>query len=125
MFVGQSGLMNFTISVNGDKCKAPEKRVSLQLEDKSVFSAVVEIENNEVAFNKVIQLTLVNDKNGFRMIPCYRSQSYEKQLLIMNTLKVRISTIANSFFPATYRPIIWVLLQSHTLNFDEDNESLT
>jgi len=52
VFVGQSGLMNFTISVNGDKCKAPEKRVSLQLEDKSVFSAVVEIENNEVAFNK-------------------------------------------------------------------------
>lgn len=65
VFVGQSGLMNFTISVNGDKCKAPEKRVSLQLKDKSVFSAVVEIENNEVAFNKVIQLTLVNDKNGF------------------------------------------------------------
>lgn len=72
MFVGQSGLMNFTISVNGDKCKVPEKRVSLQLEDKSVFSAVVEIENNEVSFNKVIQLTHVNDKNGFRMIPCYR-----------------------------------------------------
>ena len=60
MFVGQSGLMNFTISVNGGKCKAPEKRVGLQLEDKSVFSAVVEIENNEIVFNKVIQLNLIN-----------------------------------------------------------------
>ena len=53
MFVGQSGFMNFTVTVNGGKCKAPEKRVSLQLEDKSVFSAVVEIENNEIVFNKV------------------------------------------------------------------------
>ena len=56
MFVGQSGLMNFTISVNGDKCKAPEKRVSLQLDEKSVSSAVVEIENNDIVFNKVITL---------------------------------------------------------------------
>lgn len=53
IFDGQSGLVNFTITVNGEKCKALEKRVSLQLEDESVFSAVVGIENNEVILNKV------------------------------------------------------------------------
>ena len=45
--------MNFTITANGEKCKALEKRVSLQLEDESVFSAVVRIENNEIILNKV------------------------------------------------------------------------
>ena len=45
--------MNFTINANGEKCKALEKRVSLQLEDESVFSAVVRIENNEIILNKV------------------------------------------------------------------------
>ena len=45
--------MNFTITVNSDKCKALEKRVSLQLEEESVFSAVVGIENNEIILNKV------------------------------------------------------------------------
>ena len=45
--------MNFTITANGEKYKALEKRVSLQLEDESVFSAVVRIENNEIILNKV------------------------------------------------------------------------
>ena len=45
--------MNFTITADGEKCKALEKRVSLQLEDESVFSAVVRIENNEIILNKV------------------------------------------------------------------------
>ena len=54
MFEGEAGLATFKAAVNGGKCKALEKRVSLQLEDKSVFSAVVEIKNNEIVFNKVI-----------------------------------------------------------------------
>ena len=45
--------MNFTITANGEKCQALEKRVSLPLEDESVFSAVVRIENNEIILNKV------------------------------------------------------------------------
>ena len=53
MFVGQSGLMNFTLYARGDDCNAKEKRASLQLEDKKVFSAVVEISNNEFILNKV------------------------------------------------------------------------
>ena len=54
MFVGQSGLMNFTISFIGEDCKVPKKRVSLELEDKSVFSVVVGIKNDEIVFNKVM-----------------------------------------------------------------------
>lgn len=53
VFVGQSGLMNFTIAVRGDGCNAPEKRVSLQLDDMKVYSAVVEISNNEIMLDKV------------------------------------------------------------------------
>ena len=54
VFVGQSGLMNLTISVNGANCKVPAKRISVELEDKSVFSAVVELVNQEIVLNKVI-----------------------------------------------------------------------
>ena len=53
MFVGQSGLMNFTLYARGDGCNVKEKRASLQLEDKKVFSAVVEISNNEFILKKV------------------------------------------------------------------------
>lgn len=52
VFVGQSGLMNLTISVNGANCKVPAKRISVELEDKSVFSAVVELVNREIVLNK-------------------------------------------------------------------------
>ncbi|KAJ7384556.1 hypothetical protein OS493_021187 [Desmophyllum pertusum] len=44
--------MNFTIAVRGDGCNAPEKRVSLQLDDMKVYSAVVEISNNEIMLDK-------------------------------------------------------------------------
>lgn len=54
VFVGQSGLMNFTIYVSGEDCNVPEKRVSLELEDKSVFSVVVGIKNDEIVFGKVM-----------------------------------------------------------------------
>mgnify|MGYP006973435939 FL=1 len=54
MFVGQSGLMNFTISVSGEDCNVPEKRVSVELEDKSVFSVVVGTKNDEIVFGKVM-----------------------------------------------------------------------
>ena len=53
VFVGQSGLMNFTLFARGDGCNVKEKRASLQLDDKKVFSAVVEISNNEFILNKV------------------------------------------------------------------------
>ena len=53
MFVGQSGLMNFTLYARGDGCNVKQKRASLQLEDKKVFSAVVEISNNEFILKKV------------------------------------------------------------------------
>lgn len=54
VFVGQSGLMNFTLYARGDGCNVKEKRSSLELEDKRVFSAVVEISNNdEFILNKV------------------------------------------------------------------------
>lgn len=53
VFVGQSSLMNFTIYVSGEDCNVPEKRVSLELEDKSVFSVVVGIKNDEIVFGKV------------------------------------------------------------------------
>ena len=53
MFVGQSGLMNFTLYARGDGCNVKEKRASLELEDKRVFSAVVEISNDEFILNKV------------------------------------------------------------------------
>lgn len=53
VFVGQSGLMNFTLNARGDGCNVKEKRVSLQLDDRKVFSAVVEISNNEFILNKV------------------------------------------------------------------------
>lgn len=52
VFVGQSGLMNFTLNARGDGCNVKEKRVSLQLDDRKVFSAVVEISNNEFILNK-------------------------------------------------------------------------
>lgn len=52
-FVGQSGLMNFTLSARGDGCNVKEKRATLQLDDKKVFSAVVEISNNEFILKKV------------------------------------------------------------------------
>ena len=54
VFVGQSGLMNFTISVSGEYCNVPEKRVSVELEDKSVFSVVVGTKNDEIVFGKVM-----------------------------------------------------------------------
>lgn len=53
VFVGQSGLMNFTLYARGDGCNVKEKRASLELEDKRVFSAVVEISNDEFILNKV------------------------------------------------------------------------
>lgn len=53
VFVGQSGLMNFTIYARGDGCNVKDKRASLELEDKRVFSAVVEISNDEFILNKV------------------------------------------------------------------------
>ena len=52
--MGQSGLMNFTIYVIGEDCNVPQKRVSLELEDKSVFSVVVGIKNDEIVFGKVM-----------------------------------------------------------------------
>lgn len=54
VFEGQAGSAIFKVAVNGGKCKALKNSISLQLEDKSVFSAVVEIKNNEIVFNKVI-----------------------------------------------------------------------
>ena len=53
MFVGQAGLMNFTLYARGDGCNVKEKRATLQLDDRKVFSAVVEISNNEFILNKV------------------------------------------------------------------------
>ena len=53
VFVGQSGLMNFTLYARGDGCNVKQKRASLQLEDKKVFSAVVEISNKEFILKKV------------------------------------------------------------------------
>ena len=53
VFVGQSGLMNFTLYARGDGCNVKEKRASLQLENKKVFSAVVEISNNKFILKKV------------------------------------------------------------------------
>lgn len=52
VFVGQSGLMNFTVSVSGEDCNVPEKRVSVELEDKSVFSVVVGTKNDEIVFGE-------------------------------------------------------------------------
>ncbi|XP_078369517.1 solute carrier family 15 member 2-like isoform X1 [Oculina patagonica] len=52
VFVGQSGLMNFTLSARGKGCNVTEKRASLDLDDKKVFSAVVEVVNNEFILNK-------------------------------------------------------------------------
>ena len=46
--------MNFTVTARGDGCNVAEKRASLQLDDKKVFSAVVEIVNNEIIMNKVV-----------------------------------------------------------------------
>ena len=58
MFVGQSGLINFTLYARGDGCNVKEKRTSLQLDDKKVFSAVVEISNDEFILNKVKNVRL-------------------------------------------------------------------
>lgn len=45
--------LDFTLFARGDGCNVKEKRASLQLDDKKVFSAVVEISNNEFILNKV------------------------------------------------------------------------
>ena len=59
VFVGQSGLINFTLYARGDGCNnVKEKRTSLQLDDKKVFSAVVEISNDEFILNKVKNVRL-------------------------------------------------------------------
>ena len=50
--------MNFSISVSGEDCNVPEKHVSLELEDKNVFSVVVGIKNGEIVFGKVMCETL-------------------------------------------------------------------
>ncbi|RMX37229.1 hypothetical protein pdam_00011389 [Pocillopora damicornis] len=52
VFVGQAGLMNFTVTAQGNGCNVKEKRSSLQLDDKKVFSAVVEIAKDEFVLNK-------------------------------------------------------------------------
>lgn len=52
VFVGQAGLMNFTVTAQGNGCNVKEKRASLQLDDKKVFSAVVEIAKDEFVLNK-------------------------------------------------------------------------
>ena len=45
--------MNFTLYARGDGCNVKQKRASLQLEDKKVFSAIVEISNKEFILKKV------------------------------------------------------------------------
>ena len=45
--------MNFTVTAQGNGCNVKEKRASLQLDDKKVFSAVVEIAKDEFVLNKV------------------------------------------------------------------------
>ena len=45
--------MNFTVTARGNGCNVKEKRASLQLDDKKVFSAVVEIAKDEFVLNKV------------------------------------------------------------------------
>lgn len=45
--------MNFTVTAQGIGCNVKEKRASLQLDDKKVFSAVVEIAKDEFVLNKV------------------------------------------------------------------------
>ena len=70
---GQSGLVNLTISVNGANCKVPAKRISVELEDKSVFSAVVELRNQEIVLNKVNMVTL--DVRPKKVLECHNSES--------------------------------------------------
>lgn len=45
--------MNFIVIVQGNGCNVKEKCVSLQLDDKKVFSVVVEIVKDEFVLNKV------------------------------------------------------------------------